>query len=390
MEKFEFYNPTKIIFGGGEVTKIGDVLKGTVETVLLVMGSGSARHTGAFQKVKDSLESSGVRFEILEGVKSNPLLSKVREGIKIAREKKLDGVLALGGGSVMDSAKAIAAGAVMDDRDIWDAFLGKAEIKSALPVFTIPTLAASGSEMNGYMVITDEQSGHKLATASILLYPKVSILDPELTYSVSKDYTAYGGVDAVCHLMEPYFNGPAPFTPVQDALAEGLMRTIMEATEGCISDPTSYEHRGAMMWGATLALNGLTKAGVGDHHFPVHLIEHAVSAIYNVPHGAGLAALLPGWMRYFSQKRPERLIKFSTNVMGVEEQADSMATIEMGIEAFSAWLKSIDVPICLGDLNIGEDAIDAIAENALVQSKIWGMEKVYDRDTIREVLSFAL
>ena len=390
MERFEFHNPTRILFGKGEVNRVGMEVSTFGQKALLVMGTGSAKRTGAFQKATKSLKDAGVEYLVLEGVRSNPVLSKVREGVKIAREEGVEVVFALGGGSVMDTAKAIAAGVLMDEGSIWDVFLGKRMIDKALPVVTCPTLAASGSEMNGFMVITNEGEGYKLATGSPHVYPKVSILDPELTYSVPPDYTAYGGVDAVCHLMEPYFNGPASYTPIQDGIAEALMKTIMYETRGCIEDPESYEHRGAIMWGATLALNGLTKAGVGTHRFPVHLMEHAVSVLFNVPHGAGLSALLPGWLRYFSGVRPEKVAQFSKNVLGISGHERPEGLIEKGISAFCAWLESIGCPTSLRGLGIGEKDLDEIAKNALFQARLWGIDREYDRRTLRHILGFAI
>ena len=390
MEKFEFHNPTKIIFGAGEASNIGNWLKAEgAGSCLLVIGKGSARKSGAFDRVVQSLHSHGIRFTVLEGVRSNPVLSKVKEGISLVRKDGLESILALGGGSVMDTAKAIAAGTVMKGADIWDAFVGKTEISSALPVFTLPTLAASGSEMNGYMVITNEDSGHKLAAGSIHIYPRLSVLDPVLTMTVPRDYTAYGGVDAVCHLIEPYFNGPAEYTPVQDVLAEGLMHTIMDETRMCIERPDSMEHRGAMMWGATLALNGLTKAGVGQHCFPVHMIEHAVSAIFDVPHGAGLGALLPGWMHFFKEKQPERLHKFAKNVMGVERGLAKEEAIQEGIIRFINWLKSIGCPWRLREIGIKEPDLKEIAKNALFQASIWGVDDAYDEGVVYTILTMA-
>ena len=389
MERFEFHNPTKIVYGASEASRIGQWLKGSVKNCLLVMGKGSARRSGAYDSVASSLEENGIEFEVLEGIKSNPLLSKVEEGIDVVKKRRLESVLALGGGSVMDTAKAIAAGALLARGQIWDVFLGKAEIKAALPIFTCPTLAASGSEMNGYMVITNEDTGHKLATGSIHLYPRVSVLDPKLTVTVPADYTAYGGVDAVCHLMEPYFNGPAKYTALQDALAEALMKTIMQETTACLKTPSSLDHRGAMMWSATLALNGLTKAGVGEHHFPVHLIEHAISALFDVPHGAGLGALLPGWMRFFAAKRPERLKRFAMHVMGVETEGNDEEVIQEGIIMFSGWLEEIGVPGRLKDLGIEKESLSNIARNASFQASIWGMENSYTEDVIYSVLTMA-
>ncbi|MCK4426576.1 MAG: iron-containing alcohol dehydrogenase, partial [Deltaproteobacteria bacterium] len=263
MDNFEYQNSTCIVFGKGEVSKVGKVVRPLGSNILLVTGKVSLKKSGLYQKIRGWLEEEGITVVDLDGVQSNPLLSRTRDGIRMARDHGIQAVLALGGGSVMDSAKAVAAGAVMEQGDVWDFFTRERIIEKALPVVTVPTLAASGSEMNGFMVLTDEKSKHKLAAGSPHLYPKVSILDPTTTYTVPADYTACGGVDAVCHLLEPYFNGPDPNTPLQDRMAEGLIRTIMDATETCIKDPEDYESRATIMWASSLALSGLTKAGVG-------------------------------------------------------------------------------------------------------------------------------
>lgn len=388
MENFEFCNPTKIIFGEGVLSRLGQEAKRLGERCLLVTGRSSAKKTGAYHKVRRQLEKADIEVSDLDGVQSNPVLSKVRQGIETARNKNINFMVALGGGSVMDTAKAVAAGCLLEG-DIWDVFQGRTEIRGALPVVCIPTLAASGSEMNGFMVITNEESGHKLAAGSPHLYPRLSFLEPTLTFSVPRNYTAYGGVDAICHLLEPYFNGPDPFTPVQDEMAEGLIRTIMKATPKCMDRPDDYQYRAALMWAATLALNGLTRAGVGEHPFPVHLIEHAISAIYNVPHGAGLAALLPGWMKWKAEKgHPEKVARFGIRCLGLRSSEEDLNAACLSAEAFSKWLSSMECPSSLGELDIPESDFEKIAENALFQSRIWGIDDSYNKDTIMEILSF--
>ncbi len=388
MENFEFCNPTRIIFGKREVDRAGQAAASLGSRVLLVTGSASAKKSGLLDRVKGSIEAAGARVWLLDGVVPNPRLSKVREGIELCREVGVDLLCALGGGSVMDTAKAVAAGAVMD-RDIWEVFQGRAEITGALPVMTIPTLAASGSEMNGFMVITNEESGHKLAAGSPHVYPKISILDPELTYTVPRNHTAYGGVDAVCHLMEPYFNGPSPHTPVQDGLAESLMRSIMDAAASCLDRPEDYDARADMMWAATLALNGLTRAGVGDHPFPVHLVEHAVSAIFDVAHGAGLAALLPGWMAWrVHLGNGAKIVQFGRNVMGISMSGDEAADGLFAARAFASWLKEMECPASLSDLGIKAEDHPRIAENAQYQAAIWGITDLYSKEAMIELLSF--
>ncbi|MGB9496271.1 MAG: iron-containing alcohol dehydrogenase [Dissulfuribacterales bacterium] len=387
MDNFEYQNSTRIIFGKGEVSKIGRVVRPFGSNVLLVTGRESLKKSGLYQKVKDRLEEEGISVVDLDGVRSNPLLSRVRDGIRMAKDYGIQAVLGIGGGSVMDTAKAVAAGAVMEQGDVWDFFTGERTVEKALPVITVPTLAASGSEMNGFMVITDEESRHKLAAGSLHLYPRVSILDPTTTYTVSADYTAYGGVDAVCHLLEPYFNGPDPNTPLQDRMAEGLIRTIMDTTEACIKSPEDYESRATMMWASSLALCGLTKAGVGDHHFPVHLIEHAVSALFSVAHGEGLAALLPGWMTWWAQDHPEKTAQLGERIWGISGK-DVSEKSEACIDALRSWFDNIGCPKNLSDIGIKTGDHERLAENAVFQAEIWGMSGTYSVENIKNVLAY--
>ncbi len=389
MENFEFHNPTRIIFGKGILVLVGREARSFGSRCLLVTGKRSVRESGTYDIVRNSLEAEGIDVTDLSGIQSNPILSPVHRGIDMVKEKAIDFVLALGGGSVMDTAKAVAAGSLMEGGDIWDVFEGKRQIEKALPIVCIPTIAASGSEMNGFMVITNEKTGYKLAAGSPHVYPKLSFLAPELTFSVPPDYTAYGGVDAICHLLEPYFNGPDPFTPVQDDMAEGLIRNIMKATEGCLASPSDYNARSTLMWAATLALNGLTRAGVGEHPFPVHLIEHAISAIYGVAHGAGLGALLPGWMRWRARSHgPEKICQFGTRCLNVIDKAETVGCADRSAFVFSQWLSSVGCPSCLADLGITKEGHGKIAENVSKQAAIWGIEDMYSNRVILDVLSF--
>jgi len=387
MDNFEYQNPTRIVFGKGEVSRAGKFVAPFGSNILLVTGRESLKKRGLYQRVKDRLEKEGISAVDLDGVQSNPLLSRVRDGIRMARDHGIQAVLAIGGGSVMDTAKAVAAGAVIKQGDVWDFFTGKRAVEKALPVITVPTLAASGSEMNGFMVITDEENKHKLAAGSLHLYPRVSILDPTITYTVPADYTAYGGVDAVCHLLEPYFNGPDPYTPLQDRMAEGLIRTIMDATEACIKAPEDYEGRATMMWASSLALCGLTKAGVGDHHFPVHLIEHAVSALFSVAHGEGLAALLPGWMTWWAQDHPEKTAQLGKRIWGIPGKGISEKS-EASIDALRSWLNNIGCPKNLSDIGIMTGDHERLAENAVLQAEIWGISDTYSVENIKNVLTY--
>ncbi len=389
MMPFEFHMPTRVVFGQGVVEKAGHEARALGDRCLLLTGRGSARRGGTLERVSRSLEGSGVEFALLEGIKSNPLLEKVHEGVDVARQKGVQFVVALGGGSVMDTAKAVAAGVMMEGGDVWDLFTGKAQVEAALPVLAIPTIAASGSEMNGHMVITNQDKGLKLATGSPSLYPRTALLDPALTNSVPRDYTAYGGIDAVCHLMEPYFNGPAQDPWIPDRLAEGLMSGIIEATDRALEDPCSPAARANLMWGASLALCGLTKAGVGEHRFPVHLLEHAVSALNDAPHGAGLAAILPGWLRWRCQVGGggEKVAQFGRRVLGMKDPGENGCA---AVDAFQSWLEGVGAPVDLSSLEIDQGDIPALVEHAWYQARIWGMDEEYNRGLIEELFSRCL
>ncbi len=284
MKKFVFHNPTKIIFGENTVSKIGEEIKKSgLKKVLLHYGGGSIKKNGVYEQVTNSLKENNIDFIEVSGVKPNPILSKVHEGIKVARENNVDGILAVGGGSVIDSAKAIAGGFYYDG-DIWDAYSGKYVIKKALPLFTVLTLSATGSEMNGNSVITKEETKQKWATHSKHIYPKVSIIDPTVQFSLPPQQTVNGAVDAISHVMEYYFDGTTD-TEIQDQIAEGIIRTVIKSTEILLKKPEDYHARANLAWSATLALNGLLNAGSSGGDWSSHTLEHSVSALFDIAHG---------------------------------------------------------------------------------------------------------
>ena len=387
MDDFEFYNPVRIIFGRSKIDQAGSVARDIARRVLVCSGRGSARRSGSLQRLLGSLQRYGVEYVELSGIQSNPLLGKVRDGIELVGKHNLDGVVALGGGSVMDTGKAIAAGSCLKSGDIWDCFRHGREISRAIPLVAVPTLAASGSEMNGFMVITNEAENLKLAAGSPHVFPCCSILDPELTFSVPPDYTAYGAVDAVSHLLEPFFNRSWPDTPVQDGVTYGLIRAIVSESVKCLEKPDDYHARANLMWGATLALNGLAKSGIGDHNFPVHMIEHSLSALFNVPHGAGLAALFPGWIRWFAScGNLSRVAELARNMGWAPARTPDSGAATAASEGFAQWFREIKCPVCLADLSISEREHRAIVENAMVQARIWGIETQYNQDVILQIL----
>jgi len=381
MHDFIFHNPTKIIFGPGKETLIGPELKAAgITRALLVSGRGSAQKSGLLSRVRGSLTAEQIAFAEFGGVASNPVLSHTREGIALAKREGAAAILAVGGGSVLDEAKAIAVGAVAAG-DVWEFFTGR-KVEAALPVFTILTLAATGSEMNGNSVITNEATKQKYNISSPLVYPRVSILNPELTHTVPLDYTAYGAVDAIAHVLEGYFT-KEPGSHLQDRLVEGIVKTVIECTGMIMAEPAHPAARASLMWAATLALNGLTPAGIGKYSFPNHMIEHALSAIYNIPHGAGLAIVLPAWMKWYLPQNPGQFARFAKEIFG-------KSSGEAGIETLEAWFAAIKAPVRLSQAGIPAADIEAIAENAHGLARQWGIGELYPKEAIAEILRLAV
>ncbi len=386
MHNFVYHNPTKILFGRNTTTSIGTETKAWGTRGLLIYGRKSIKTSGLYDRVKMDLDQAGVHVTELGGVQSNPLLSLVRKGVQLAKQHDIDVIIAVGGGSVLDTAKAIAAGALVE-HDVWKFFRGKKSIKQALPVTTILTLAASGSEMNSGMVITNDETQEKFGYGHRLLHPKTSILDPELTFTVPPDYTAYGAVDAISHLLEFYMTTREHNTSVQDRLMEGLIENTMSACESCLEDPSDYDGRSTLMWTATLALNGLASTGLGRVSFPMHLIEHSLSALYDIPHGAGLSVVIPAWLQYNAHSHPSRLAELCTRLFPLpgKSLAEDDILAQHAIEIFRSWFDRIGAPTTLEQLGIPEGNIQEIALNTQGLAKIWRLQN-YTPEVVTEIL----
>ena len=369
MHNFVYHNPTKILFGRGTIESIGPETRVWGRRGLLVYGQDSLKHNGLHDRIVKALHEAEVDIVEHGGVRSNPLLSHVRQGVHLAKEHDVEVIVAAGGGSVIDTAKAIAAGTPVE-HDVWKFFTGKRGIKTALPVTAVLTLAASGSEMNSGMVITNDETREKFGFGHRLLHPKTSILDPEATFTVPPDYTVYGAVDAISHVLEFYMTAADPDSPVQDRLMEGLIENAMTGCTRCLSDPRDYNGRANLMWTATLALNGLTAAGLGRVGFPMHLIEHSLSALYDVPHGAGLAVVMLGWLRAHRQSSAMRIARLGRRIFCLTEQEPAAAAAQT-IARLHTWLQSVKAPLTLGDLNIPPDDIPRIAENTKGLARLW-------------------
>jgi alcohol dehydrogenase len=380
MENFVFQNPTKIIFGKGTETRLGDEVKG-YRKVLLHYGEGSIKRSGLFDRVVASLKSAGVDFVELGGVKPNPLLSLVHRGVELCRKENVDLILAVGGGSAIDSAKAIAMG-VCYDGDVWDFYIGKARPMAALPVGVVLTIAAAGSESSDGTVITNEDGWFKRGYGSSVLYPKFAILNPELTYTLPPFQTACGIADITAHLLERYFT-PSRQVDLSDRLIEAALKTIQVFGPRAMANPEDYEARAEVMWVGTLAHNSLFGMGrIGD--WASHNIEHEVSAIYDIAHGAGLAVVFPAWMKYVYRQDVQRFVQFAVRVWGVDDAYGDPERIALaGIERQKSFFKSLGLPVALSDLNIGGDRLAEMAAKGVKFGPLGNFLKLQQEDILK-------
>ena len=381
MLDFMYYNPTRMIFGKDAIQQIGAYLPAFGKSALLVTGKGSVKKSGLFDKVMSKLIEAGITAVEFGGVFSNPRLSDCIRGAAICREQNLDMVIGLGGGSVLDTAKAIAVGA-LDSGELWDFFDGKRKVERALPIISIMTVAATGSEYDSISVIKNELLHKKNGLMDEYLFPKVTFADPTTTYTVSPEYTAYGGVDIISHVLESYIDGQE--NPLITArYTEAMVRTVMECVETLIEDPVNYEARSYMMWASSLACCDIFAAGTGGGTIAAHAIESEIGGMYDTPHGAGLAVILPSVMRYRIGQYTHSTARFAEQIMGIERKG-RMTDLDIaseGIEAFRKWLKKVGCPITLKELGIKKEDIGTIAEG--IASNPWSP----DRDTSYGVLT---
>ncbi len=387
MQNFTFHNPTKIVFGRDTIESVGREILAIGKRVLMVYGRNSIKQNGIYERVMKSLKSSDLEVTELPGVKPNPVLSFAMKGTKTAKENKVDVILGVGGGSVIDTAKTIAAG-MYAEHDVWEFFLRKRQIKRAAPVVTVVTCSASASEMNTSAVITNEETKQKYSINSPHVRPRTSILDPTALFSLPADQSAYAAVDSITHMLEAYFNNTEPYSPLQDRLIYAVMKTIMESTETILENPTNYNARANMMWSATLAFNGMIPLGLGKVGLPCHMIEHSLSALYDIPHGAGLAIVLPGWMRYSLEKNPARIAKLARDFFSIKEKDDKYAAA-MAVESIEKWFASIKTPTRLSHVGISDSDIDGIASNAYPLARVWRLSG-YTKEVISDILSLCL
>ena len=360
IKNFVYQNPTKLIFGKDKIKSLAKEVSKYGKKVLLIYGGGSIKKNGIYNQIQEELKE----FEIFElgGVEPNPRVSTARKAIEIIRENNIDFILAVGGGSTIDCTKLISVGTFYEG-DAWDIVIGKHSPKKALSFGVILTLAATGSEMNSGSVITNLETGEKLGWASALVFPKFSILDPVYTFTVPKNQTVNGVVDSMSHLLEQYFN--REHNPLLDTFIEGAMKTIMKYAPLALENPSDYEARSVLMLSATIALNHSLSLGViGD--WGTHRIEHAVSAIYDIPHGEGLAIIMPNWILHVLNKDMKRVKDFAVNIMGIDTENKSDEEIaKKGALALQNFWKEIGAPTRLSEVGVKESSLEEIADLAI-------------------------
>lgn len=387
MNAFSFYNPVKLIFGKGQLEAVKQELPQYGKKVLVVYGGGSIKKNGLYDEVMATLAEAKLEVFEMGGVEPNPRISTARKGIEICKNENIDMLLAVGGGSVIDCTKLIASGAKYDG-DAWDFVSRKAQPKEALPFGTVLTLAATGSEMNAGSVITNEETQEKFGWGSPLSFPKFSILDPTYTMSVPKDHTVYGVVDMMTHIFEQYFNN-ATNTPVQDRMCEGVLKAVIETAPKLMEDLQSYEHRETILFAGTMGLNNFLQMGYnGD--WASHNIEHAVSAVYDIPHAGGLAILFPQWMRHNIHVNPARFAQLAERVFDVDREGKSDEEVALeGIERLSAFWTSLGAPNRLADYEIDDSKFDIIADKTMVYGEFGNFNKLQG-DDVKEILTASL
>nr|MBN2278448.1 iron-containing alcohol dehydrogenase [candidate division Zixibacteria bacterium] len=367
MQNFTFYLPTKLIFGPGEIEKLGTEAKNIGEKALIVTGKRSAAAHGIVNRVIDLLEKEGLAAVVFDKIEPNPRAATIDEAADLARKNKCDFIIGLGGGSPMDAAKGIAA-AIGENQPVWNlVYHGQPvfpKVKRALPIIEIPTLAATGSEADSGAVITNWKTHEKAVLGSPVLFPRVSIIDPELTVTVPKDYTIDGAIDIICHVIEGFFTG-ADDTPIQDRFSLSVVRTVMDYLPKVIKNPKDIDARSQLSWASAIALSGMVNSGRGGA-FPLHAMEHALSGHYDISHGRGLAMLLPRLMNYTFEARPEKYAFMARELYGASRNKSTEDLAKNAVDGTVEFLKSVDRYLTMPDIGIKDDSkFDRMAEDTL-------------------------
>lgn len=389
MLDFNYYSPTRVIFGKKSEEQVGELCAKYGKKVLLHYGGGSIKKNGVYDKVVQSLTENNLQIVELPGVHPNPRLSLVYDGIKMCREENIDFILAVGGGSVIDSAKAIAAG-VKSSHDVWDYYLGKAgALKDALPIGVVLTIPAAGSETGGGTVLTNEDGQLKRSFGAEVLCPKFAIMNPKFTFTLPAYQTACGVADILAHLMERYFvqTDSVDFT---DRMIEATYRTVLFNAPVVMKKADDYAGRAEIMWAGTIAHNGLLDTGRGGD-WASHGIEHELSGIYDIAHGAGLSIIFPAWMKYVYKENIDRFVQFAVRIFDVDLTFCNREKIVLeGISRMENFFKSLGLPTRLSDTNIGEDRLREMADKCVAKGQTIGGFMKLSSDDVYEIYKLAL
>lgn len=388
MLNFRYEVPTAVLFGKGQLENLAGELKKYSPRVLLLYGEGSIVKTGLHEKITGIMNDHQILFRELSGVKPNPRVKSVRDGVALCRENELNFILAVGGGSVIDCAKHIAA-SVTYEGDPWDLLIKKVPVENPLPIGAVLTLAATGSEMNSAAVISNDDTEEKLALIDPQLRPKFAVLDPELTYSVGKRHTAAGVADIMSHVFEQYFTHEEG-TEVSDYLAEAILKVCVKYGPVAVEKPDDYDARANLMWASSLALNGLLQMGKGFGDWATHSIEHELSAYNDMTHGVGLAILTPSWMNYIlDDTNATRFASIGRNVFGVTEPVDMQAA-EQTIRKIRDFFNGLGLPVSLKNVGVDASVINQIAERTVRFGGYTGLFRKLNKDDVSIILRTAL
>lgn len=387
MKNFNYSIPTEIFFGEGQIKVLPEQIKKYGSKVLIVYGGGSIKKNGVYDKVVELLNSNEIKFWELSGVDPNPRITSVRKGIELCRDNNIEFILPVGGGSSIDCSKVIAAGYYYEGEP-WDIVLDSSKISNALPIGTILTLAATGSEMNAGAVITNMDTNQKLGTGNPSMKPKFSILDPTYTFTVPKNQTAAGTVDIMSHVFENYFSSTKG-AYVQNRLSEAIIKTCIHYGKVAMDEPENYEARANLMWSSSLALNGLLGYGK-ESRWSVHPMEHELSAYYDITHGVGLGILTPYWMEYvLNESTVENFVEYGINVWGINPNGDKFSIAKEAIEKTKEFFASLGMPMHLKEVGIGEEKLHIMAKAATKHGSL-GLFRPLDENDVLNIFKAAL
>ena len=389
MENFTYHIPTKVYFGKGSIAKLGKAAKSLGTKALLVYGGGSIKRNGIYDVIVKQLQEAEIPFLELSGVEPNPRVTSVNKGVELMRAHGLDLLVAVGGGSAIDCAKGIGAGYYYDG-DAWDLVMDNKLAKKCLPIIAIPTLAATGSEMDSISIISNMDLPLKKALSVPPIRPAVAIMDPEYTYTVSKYHTGAGTADIFSHVLEVYFN-TAKSDFLSNRLCEAILKTCLQYGTRALIEPDNYEARSNLMWASSLAINGLLRCGKNAHAWSCHALEHVLSAYYDVTHGAGLAVITPYWMYHIlSYRTVDKFVEYGVNVFGIDAALDKYEIANEAIHATQSWFASLGMPQTLRTLGIPDDKLfDAMAQDVVDPGGIGNGYVPLDKEDVLKIFQAA-